>query len=215
MQTGKTFGRKLRAIRKKKGLSQKALADMLFVTRKCIGNWEVGIRKPDLEMLDKISRTLNISVSELVGKSGKSSDYLTSHNSDKSGMPGAIQGSVPGSVILVEDKPDLKDKYSSMISQVINNNRLDIFSSAVDSYSHATTSGVSTAFIDAELSNENAFVLAQKLIDLNPKANIIFITENPDNAYKALEMFCSGLILKPLTKQKITDQIEHLRYPAC
>ncbi len=212
MQTGKTFGKKLKAIRQKKGLSQKALADMLFVTRKCVGNWEVGIRKPDLEMLDKISRTLNISVSDLVGRY-KKSDHPSDDALDRSDMPADYQDSDTGSVILVEDNPDLKAKYSLMISNIISNDRLDSFSSAVDSYSHATTNGVSTAFIDAELSNENAFVLAQKLIDLNPHANIIFITENPANAMRDLDMFCSGLILKPLTKEKVTQQLEHLRYP--
>ena len=129
MQTGKTFGRKLRAIRQKKGLSQKALADMLFVTRKCVGNWEVGIRKPDLEMLGKISRALNISISDLVVRYNKS-DHPSGGALDRSDMPADYQDSATGSVILVEDNPDLKAKYSLMISDIISNDRLDSFSSA-------------------------------------------------------------------------------------
>ena len=117
MQTGKTFGRKLRAIRQKKGLSQKALADMLFVTRKCVGNWEAGIRKPDLEMLDKISRALNISISDLVVRYNKS-DHPIGGALDRSDMPADYQDSATGSVILVEDNPDLKAKYSLMISDM-------------------------------------------------------------------------------------------------
>ena len=51
MNVLESFGEKLRMLRVEKGLTQRQLADALFITRKTISNWEAGIRMPDVVML--------------------------------------------------------------------------------------------------------------------------------------------------------------------
>ncbi len=53
-------------LRKEKGLTQLQLAEMLNVTDKAISRWETGKGYPDIELLQKISDTLGVSLNELL-----------------------------------------------------------------------------------------------------------------------------------------------------
>ncbi len=58
----------IRNIRKAKRMSQEELAVKLCVVRQTISKWEKGYSVPDSEMLIKIAETLEVSVSQLLGK---------------------------------------------------------------------------------------------------------------------------------------------------
>lgn len=53
-------------LRKKNGLSQEKLAEQIDVTRQTISNWELGETSPNPEQLKLLSKTLNVSIDELV-----------------------------------------------------------------------------------------------------------------------------------------------------
>jgi transcriptional regulator with XRE-family HTH domain len=59
------FGRALRRRRHKLGLSQEAFADLCHLDRTYIGGIERGERNVALVNIEKISKTLRISISEL------------------------------------------------------------------------------------------------------------------------------------------------------
>ena len=52
--------------RKEKGLTQDELAEKINVTEKAISRWETGRGTPDISLLIPLSKTLGISVSELL-----------------------------------------------------------------------------------------------------------------------------------------------------
>ena len=52
--------------RKKSGLSQEQLGEKVNVTRQTISNWELGETQPNPEQLKLLSKTLNVSVDELI-----------------------------------------------------------------------------------------------------------------------------------------------------
>ena len=66
MQSLEAFGKRIRALRQEKNLSQQQLADLMFVTRKTGGNWENGNRMPDITMLSRLSRHLGVQTYELL-----------------------------------------------------------------------------------------------------------------------------------------------------
>lgn len=51
---------KLKVLRKKKGLSQLELAEVLHVSRQAITGWEAGTSRPSTENLQRLSRLYNI-----------------------------------------------------------------------------------------------------------------------------------------------------------
>ena len=60
------FGSFLSQMRKKKGLTQKQLAEVLFVSDKTISRWECGLGFPDIRTLQPLSDVLDVSLSELL-----------------------------------------------------------------------------------------------------------------------------------------------------
>lgn len=62
------FSKNVQYLRGLKGLTQKQLADALFVSDKTISKWETGLTEPNIDMLKKLSKYFNISVDDLIAK---------------------------------------------------------------------------------------------------------------------------------------------------
>lgn len=62
-----SLGNKILKLRKEKNLSQEQLGEKINVTRQTISNWELDETAPNPEQLKLLSKTLNISVDELIG----------------------------------------------------------------------------------------------------------------------------------------------------
>ena len=61
-----TLGQKLKEIRKKFGLSQEQLAEIINVSRQAITKWETDAGLPDTENLKELSRIFEISIDYLL-----------------------------------------------------------------------------------------------------------------------------------------------------
>lgn len=61
-----TMGQFIRALRKRRGLTQRELAAQLHITDRAVSKWERGLCAPDLSLLEPLSRLLGCSVSELI-----------------------------------------------------------------------------------------------------------------------------------------------------
>jgi len=66
MTDKKAFGSYIKAKRTEKNLSQKDLAELLFVTEGAVSKWERGISYPDITLISDICRILDISEHELI-----------------------------------------------------------------------------------------------------------------------------------------------------
>lgn len=60
------LGENILKLRKKANFSQEELSEKIGVTRQTISNWELGETSPNPEQLKLLSRTLNISIDELL-----------------------------------------------------------------------------------------------------------------------------------------------------
>lgn len=60
------IGKNIRALREKRGMTQEALAEALFVTRQTVSNYETGRSRPDLDMLVKIAQVLEADVNQVL-----------------------------------------------------------------------------------------------------------------------------------------------------
>lgn len=70
---------KIAALRKKKGWTQKDIAEKLNVSIAAVSKWERGLNYPDLSIMEPLARILDISVAELLGLENESTD-LVIHN---------------------------------------------------------------------------------------------------------------------------------------
>ncbi len=60
------IGKNIRSLREKKGMTQEALAEALFVTRQTVSNYETGRSRPDIDMLLKIAQVLETDVNQVL-----------------------------------------------------------------------------------------------------------------------------------------------------
>jgi transcriptional regulator with XRE-family HTH domain len=64
-ETARLFGRNVRAIRMKQGLTQAALAEMAGLNRSYLGGVERGARNITMENIERIARALAVPVAAL------------------------------------------------------------------------------------------------------------------------------------------------------
>ena len=76
-------GDTIKALREKKGMTQKQLADDLLVSDKTISKWETGRGLPDITLLEPLAKALGVSVSELL-----SGQCMTNNNRSASLLRG-------------------------------------------------------------------------------------------------------------------------------
>lgn len=60
------FGSFVLELRKQKGLTQKELAEKLFVSDKAVSKWEKGLSLPDIILLKPLAASLDVTVAELL-----------------------------------------------------------------------------------------------------------------------------------------------------
>lgn len=64
-----TLGQKLKSIRKRFGLTQEELAEIMRVSRQAITKWESDAGLPDVSNLSELAKTFNISIDSLLNDS--------------------------------------------------------------------------------------------------------------------------------------------------
>ena len=61
-----TFGSRISALRKEKGMTQSALAEKMGVTDKAVSKWERDLSFPDVGSLPKLAQIFELTVDELL-----------------------------------------------------------------------------------------------------------------------------------------------------
>lgn len=70
------FSDRLKKSRTKKGLSQKALAEMLFVSQQTVAKWELDKSTPNPETISQLSDILNVSLDYLLGRIDSNVEFV-------------------------------------------------------------------------------------------------------------------------------------------
>ena len=66
-----TTAERIKQLRKKKGISQSELAELIGVKNNTVSTWERGTRKPDFEALNLLSNYFEVSFEYILGSSDK------------------------------------------------------------------------------------------------------------------------------------------------
>lgn len=69
------------------------------------------------------------------------------------------------------------------------------------------------AFLDIDMHSMNGIDLAKRLKQKKHDINIIFATGYNEYAGDALDLHCSGYLMKPITPEKVQKELDDLRHP--
>ena len=187
------FSDVLKKLRKDKGLSQQELADSLYVTRATVSRWESGIRLPDVVMISRIARILDVDVNMLLAAAERSDDSPN--------------------VILVDDRKLILKSGLPVLEEVLPSAKLAGFTDADEAVKFAKANRVALAFLDIELRDTSGIELCRKLLDVNPHTNVVFLTAYSEYSLDAWNTGAIGFMLKPITTEGVREQLKKLRYP--
>ena len=72
----KKVGALIRALRREKSLTQRALAERLGLSDKAVSKWERGLGCPDISLLADLSAALDVDLAQMLSGGLKSNDFV-------------------------------------------------------------------------------------------------------------------------------------------
>lgn len=187
------FAETLKKQRLKMGLSQQELAQRMYVTRSAVVRWENGSRLPDAVMISRLSGVLGTDIGTLFSAAARSNEAPI--------------------VIMVDDSKAILSDGLSVLEEVMPAAVITGFIWPQEAIDYAKTNRIALAILDIELGTASGLDLSRKLLEINPRTNIVFLTAYPDYALDAWETDASGFMVKPLTPEHVREQLKKLRYP--
>lgn len=187
------FAEMLRKLRTDKGLSQRELAERVYVTRSTVARWESGSRLPDAVMISRLSKSLDTDVNTLLSAVMESDD-------------------VPN-VIIVDDRKIFLSGALPILEEVMPNAIITGFTRPSEAIEYARENRIALAFLDIELGKTNGLDLCRTLLAINPRTNVVFLTAYIEYSFDAWSTGASGFTLKPITAESVRTQLKNLRYP--
>lgn len=116
-------------------------------------------------------------------------------------------------IIMVDDERFALEDLTEIVPKLLPDANCKAFNKAKDAMVYAQKNQIDIAFLDINMRILNGITMAQKLIEMYPKVNIIFCTGYPEYSLDAHNLFCSAYLLKPITEEKIRTALDNLRYP--
>ena len=187
------FAETLRNLRTKKGLSQNQLASLMFVNNTTISKWENGIHLPDVAMITRLARILEVDVGTL---------FSTASKSDES-----------PNIIMVEDNKPILNYSLKILEEVVPNAMIVGFNKPKMAVEYAKANRIDLVILDIELGTASGLDLCRSLLEINPCTNVVYLTAYPDYALDAWDTGACGFMVKPLTPESVRRQLKMLRFP--
>ena len=66
------------------------------------------------------------------------------------------------------------------------------------------------AFLDINMRGMGGLALAEKILELHPECKIVFCTGYQEYALDAIQLRCSGYLMKPITYEAVQKEIDHI-----
>ena len=187
------FAETLKKLRTEKGLSQRDLAERVFVSRPTVVRWENGSRMPDAVMISRLSRCLDADAGALLSIAAESDDSPN--------------------VIIVDDRKIILAGGLPVLEEVLPNATITGFIRPSEAIEYARANRVALAFLDIEMGKTSGLELCQTLLEINPRTNVVYLTAYPDYSLDAWDTGACGFMVKPLTPEGVRRQLNKLRYP--
>lgn len=116
-------------------------------------------------------------------------------------------------IVTADDSALALEMLNDAVTEACPDAELHSFKKASEVIEFVSEHECQVAFLDIHLRGMDGVELARKLKELCPKINVIFVTGYNKYAYDALEMRASGYVMKPVTTERIRDELANLRNP--
>ena len=187
------FADTMKKLREERGLSQNEIAKRMYVTRTAVSRWESGHRLPDAAMITRLSDVLGVNVNILISAAAQSDEIPI--------------------VIMVDDNKVFLNDGMPIIEEVIPNAAVIGFTKPSEAVEYAKANRIALAFLDIEMIDVSGLDVCRKLLEINQRTNVVYLTAYRDYSFDAWDTGACGFMVKPLTADGVKKQLKKLRYP--
>ena len=113
-------------------------------------------------------------------------------------------------VLLVDDEELQLLRLENACKSVLPDSEFFVFFNPLKALDNENINKIDLAFLDIEMSGLNGIQLAKRLKSINPLIKIIFVTAYDNYALDAYKLHASGYVTKPVSKEKIKEEIDEL-----
>ena len=112
-------------------------------------------------------------------------------------------------VICVDDEPQVLRYNVSLCGEMPQITETRGFTDPEEALVWLETHAPDIALLDIGMPGTDGLTLARTIRDRHPGTAIIFLTSHPEYVAEAWEIHASGYLLKPLTKERLTDELSY------
>lgn len=98
---------------------------------------------------------------------------------------------------IVKSSPDIQVVYD--------------FSTCTGALEWISENSADVAFLDINMRGMGGLALAEKIIEFCPECKIVFCTGYQEYALDAIQLRCSGYLMKPITYEAVQKEIDHIK----
>ncbi len=187
------FAETLKKLRTDRGLSQRELAERVYVTRTSVNRWENGSRLPDAAMILRLAEALGVDINLLFNAAAESDETPN--------------------VVMLDDNKIILTGGLPILEEVLPHATVTGFTRPADLIEYAKVNRIALAFLDIEIGRFSGLNICRELLRINPRANVVFLTAYPSYAFDAWDTGACGFMLKPITAEGVRNQLKKLRFP--
>lgn len=116
-------------------------------------------------------------------------------------------------ILCIDDEPLMRQMVEMSVKEAKPDADVKVFEKQEALLDDAKKNGCDVALLDIHMRGINGVELAKLLKEINPKMNIVFVTGFSEYKGDAMDMKASGYIMKPVTKEKVAEELDNLRFP--
>ena len=116
-------------------------------------------------------------------------------------------------ILAVDDERIALESLMEAIKKAEPDAEIRGFRKAGEALEYAGQNPMEAAFLDIEMRGMNGMAFAKRLKEIQPDVNIIFVTGYSQYMGEAFKEHASGYVLKPVTEERIKDELQNLRHP--
>lgn len=113
--------------------------------------------------------------------------------------------------IAVDDERPMLQALAEAVKASPDIRRLYTFSSCSSALDWLESNAVDVAFLDISMRGIGGLALAGRIGQLHPACKIIFCTGYEQYALDAIQLRCSGYLIKPITAEAVQKELDHIK----
>ena len=117
-------------------------------------------------------------------------------------------------ILLTEENAQALERLTGLVAALQPDAELLGFQSSLEALAAARNREIDIALLRSDMPELSGLDLGQYLKELYPLVNLIFLSDGPAHACKALAMHASGYIVDPVAEDALRRELDDLRHPS-